>query len=103
MMGAAIFLLLFTAVYLASPAVCGEEQESRAVNSGRNGPSLHAATGPNDQTSPPDDCFCCCSHVLASKSIILHTGMSTAYTSYIPAIQAPFRSVQTAYDPPRVE
>ena len=74
---AAVFLLLFTAVDLALPASCGEEQESLnaslvRMTSASDGSAIRAASGDADgQHARQDDCFCCCAHVVAGSIFAL--------------------------------
>lgn len=108
MMAAAVFLLLFTAVDLAFPAACGEEQGSYATiqlvsllqpDAGSLGLQREA---PQNAQPSMDDCFCCCSHLLACRPFVLAVVASAVGSPERLAISAPSPSIQTAYDPPRL-
>lgn len=98
----AFLFLVITGIDLAVPRLCGEE----------NAPLFRvhsfAATfdGPQDQQAPAlptEDCFCCCSHVIATgvhaslTSLALLTASDTSAVSRIPLPPG-----QLHFHPPRI-
>ncbi|MGH9813956.1 MAG: hypothetical protein ACRD4T_12555, partial [Candidatus Acidiferrales bacterium] len=67
-----VLFLLWTAVDISVPGLCNSEQEII-----RDGQFLIASantkTAPVTQSGPEDDCFCCCSHIIATP----HTELVT--------------------------
>lgn len=67
---AAFVLLALAAADLAMPQLCGEDQPLAQSQS-----STLRITASSDETQPPaqqhDDCFCCCSHILAGHTFVL--------------------------------
>ena len=104
MMAAALFLLLFTAADLAFPAACGEEGGSQgmAQNGSRASASLHSATAQNESGTSQDDCFCCCSHLLAGQRFVLAMNASAISNPEAAITLSPSRTVQTLIEPPRL-
>ena len=109
MMAAAIFLLLFTAVDLAFPEACGEEQGSfptmRSVSLAQPSsasPMLQRAAPEKESQPSIDDCFCCCSHLLAGRPFLFAVVASVVGRPVGIAVSGPSPAIQTAYDPPRL-
>lgn len=63
----AVMLLVFCGADLAFPQMCSEDNEQLvptriAAASPDNGPT------PDVPAAPAEDCFCCCSHIIASTA-----------------------------------
>lgn len=82
----AIFFLLFTVVDLATPHLCAEEMGLQSVAFAMaigstaeitiNAARSEASSDSHRNESPVpiqgnEDCFCCCSHILPSKSFVV--------------------------------
>jgi hypothetical protein len=107
MMAAALFLLLFTAADLAFPAACGEDGGLRGTDqtvSGAPGShaSLQSSTAQDENGAPQDDCFCCCSHLLAGQRFVLAMSVAGTGNPEAAITLSPSRTVQTAAEPPRL-
>jgi hypothetical protein len=102
----AVFLLLFTAVDLAWPQICGEEQGSAALGEvPANTPGLRLTNGvPASQDDSPraDDCFCCCAHVIAAAVFHLEAPTTITETPAVLKAQTSFMAPPRHLPPPRV-
>jgi hypothetical protein len=99
----AVFLLLFTAVDLAYPSMCGEDGHGSTFGAPQSSLSI-GATPESSDSSPAhaDDCFCCCGHVIAGA--LFHIAIPSAFqqshfnlTAHRVAIAAP-----ATFRPPRI-
>jgi hypothetical protein len=100
---AAVFLLLFTAVDLAYPAMCGEDGGYSTFSASQTSLAFAGAAASSD-SSPAhvDDCFCCCGHVIAG--VLFHIAIPSTFqqsrfvlTAHRVAIAAP-----ATFRPPRI-
>jgi len=104
---AAVFLLLFTAVDLAYPQMCGEDGDDDSTvlsASSATETSIGGASTPAPAPVPAhvDDCFCCCGHVIAGA--VFHVAAPTVITEskFDLTAHRVIATPRAAFHPPRI-
>jgi hypothetical protein len=98
----ALILLVLTALDLCVPGFCQTDgvvlPQARTL-SARSLDKAHS--GSHDQSTPGDDCFCCCSHVMYSQYFVFEGGRFTAQVVLLESSDAPKQITIEYFRPPR--
>lgn len=98
----AVMLLVFCGADLAFPQLCSEENGQLlpthiAAASPDNGPA------PDVPVAPAEDCFCCCSHIIASTAGSPLGRPDLVSDPSAPAVAGvPLAPLQLLFQPPRL-
>ena len=101
---AVVFLLLAT-VDLAFPQICGEDNEALFASQAVAATFGHADDSgePLPHQPPAEDCFCCCSHIVAedSASPLDQLAIASGSGRIVPP-SVPLAPVRVLFHPPRL-
>jgi hypothetical protein len=113
--GVALLFLLLTCVDIGSPDVCAEEifgfppeVLSLAASASERAaePAMGSRELPSHETSEPshveEDCFCCCSHLVASPHFAVLGAEPDSVTTRPLSLRLPQSAPSNLYHPPRV-
>jgi len=99
-----MLFLLFTAFDLALPQLCDAETKvtlaADASVSPLAAPAKHDAGG--SEPAPPEDCFCCCAHVIAAPTFVFETTPVQSLLPHQSATQSPSAVAHLIDLPPRL-
>jgi hypothetical protein len=104
---AAVFLLLFTAVDLAYPAMCAEDGgvDPVVISRGSSATATLTASASETRGDAPagsDDCFCCCEHVIAAAVFHVAVPEGSASTRFALTADRVTVAPPVAFHPPRL-
>ena len=95
----AVFFLLWTAVDLINPSLCGNDQETDPQSFIASAVVTSTGSSDTSPTESTEDCFCCCHHLVSTTMWALIPQVDRSQRLVVPPVEQ-VRVFRTRLDHP---